>query len=202
MVIGGSCQAIGKGGRLMMNDNPYSDPGFKLQIVLLTFAPAFLAAGVYLQLKHLVLTFGPAWSIVRPALYTYVFISCDILSIALQGAGGGIASSVEPIDPVFDIGNSLTIAGLAFQVATLVVFGGLASEYLVRTVLKHKHELNPATEGLRHSIAFKGFLVAIALAYVTILIRCCYRVAELSGGWSDDNHLLRDEPLYLGLDSL
>jgi hypothetical protein len=180
----------------------YSDPGFKLQIVLLTFAPAFLAAGVYLQLKHLVLTFGSTWSIVRPALYTYVFISCDILSIALQGAGGGIASSVEPIDPVFDIGNNLTIAGLAFQVATLVVFGGLASEYLVRTVLKHKHELNPATEGLRHSIAFKGFLVAIALAYVTILIRCCYRVAELSGGWSDDNHLLRDEPLYLGLDSL
>lgn len=202
MTIGGMCEAIGKGGRIMMNDNPYSDPGFKLQIVLLTFAPAFLAAGIYLQLKHLIITFGASWSFLRPAWYTYLFISCDILSIALQGGGGGIAASVEPTESLFDVGNNLTIAGLVFQVVTLVVFGILSCEYLTRTILRHKHELNPATEGLRRSWVFKGFLIAIALAYVTILIRCCYRVAELAGGWSRDNHVLREESLYLGLDSL
>lgn len=43
----------GYGGRLMLHNDPFSDSGFKLQIVLLTFAPAFLAAGIYLNLKHL-----------------------------------------------------------------------------------------------------------------------------------------------------
>ena len=186
----------------MMNDNPFSEVGFNLQIVLLTFAPAFLAAGVYLQLKHLILTFGSAWSFVRPAWYTYIFITCDLISIALQGAGGGIAATAEPTESLFGVGNDLTIAGLSFQVATLAIFGALAAEYLLRTILKHKHELNPITEGLRHSLAFKGLLFAITMAYVTILIRCCYRVAELVGGWSEDNDLLREEPLYLGLDSL
>ena len=202
MVVGGLCETIGNAGRLMMNDNPYSDAGFKLQIVLLTFAPAFLAAGVYLQLKHLILTFGASWSMIRPAWYTYIFITCDIFSIALQGAGGGIAATAEATDPIFDVGNNLTIAGLAFQVATLVIFGILASEYLIRTLLKHRQELNPATETLRRSKTFKGFLLAIFLAYVTILIRCTYRVAELAGGWSRDNHILREETLFLGLDSL
>jgi hypothetical protein len=37
----------------MLHNDPFSDSGFKLQIVLLTFAPAFFAAGIYLQLKHL-----------------------------------------------------------------------------------------------------------------------------------------------------
>jgi hypothetical protein len=202
MSIGGLCLVVGKGGRLMMNDNPYSEIGFNLQIVLLTFAPAFLAAGIYLQLKHLIITFGSSWSFVRPAWYTYIFITCDFISIALQGAGGGLAATSEAWESSFGVGNDLTIAGLVFQVVTLAVFGALSTEYLLRTVLRHKHELNPATESLRRSIMFKGFLAAIALAYVTILIRCCYRVAELVGGWSEDNHLLREEPLYLGLDSL
>lgn len=37
----------------MLHNDPFSDSGFKLQIVLLTLAPAFFAAGIYLQLKHL-----------------------------------------------------------------------------------------------------------------------------------------------------
>jgi hypothetical protein len=169
--------------------------------VLLTFAPAFLAAGLYLQLKHLIITFGSSWSFLKPKLYTWIFISCDIFSIALQGAGGGIAASVEATDSLFDVGNNLTIAGLVFQVFTLVMFGILSTQYFLRT-LRHKHELNPATEGLRRSMKFQIFLGAIVLAYTTILIRCCYRVAELAGGWSHKNATLRDEGLFIGLDSL
>jgi hypothetical protein len=169
--------------------------------VLLTFAPAFLAAGIYLQLKHLILTFGASWSLIKPHLYTWIFISCDIFSIALQGAGGGIAASVDATDSLFGVGNNLTIAGLAFQVFTLALFGFLAVEYLIRT-LKHKHELNPSTEGLRRSLKFKLFVGAIVLAYTTILIRCIYRVAELAGGWSHANSIMRDEALFIALDSL
>ncbi|KIW06110.1 uncharacterized protein PV09_03277 [Verruconis gallopava] len=201
MTIGGLCEAVGEIGRLMMHRNPFSDVGFKIQIILLTFAPAFLAAGIYLQLKHLVLTFGAEWSVLRPSLYTWIFIICDIFSIALQGAGGGIAATVQVTNSLFNVGNNITIAGLAFQVFTLLVFGMLALEYLFRTVKTHKHELNPATSTLRRTLKFKLFLCAIILAYTTILIRCVYRVAELAGGWSRKNQILRDETLFLALDS-
>lgn len=53
MFIGGVCEAIGYAGRFMLSDDPFNDSGFKLQAVLLTFAPAFYAAGIYFMLKHL-----------------------------------------------------------------------------------------------------------------------------------------------------
>jgi hypothetical protein len=184
----------------MLHSNPYSDAGFKLQIVLLTLAPAFLTAGIYFTLKHLVITFGQSFSRLRPQHYTYIFISCDIFSILLQGAGGGIASAASDSQKsLLDAGNDLMITGLAFQVFTLVLFGCLATEYFVR-VWKHKNELNPATFELRRSMRFRLFLGALALAYFTILIRCVYRVAELAGGWG--NPIMQDEALFTGLDSL
>jgi len=199
MVIGGACEAVGEGGRLMLHDNPYSDPGFKLQIVLLTFAPAFLAAGIYLTLKHLVITFGTSFSRLKPQWYTWVFISCDIFSIVLQGAGGGVASAADHNQrSLLNAGNNLMIAGLAFQVFTLALFGLLAGEYALR-VWKHKHELNPATYQLRRTLKFKLFIVALVIAYTSIMIRCVYRVAEMSGGWG--NSIMQDEALFTALDS-
>jgi hypothetical protein len=91
------------------------------------------------------------------------------------------------------------IAGLAFQVFTLVLFGVLAAEYFIR-VWKHKNELNPATYDLRRTMRFRLFMGALALAYISILIRCVYRVAEMAGGWG--NPIMQDEALFTGLDSL
>jgi hypothetical protein len=183
-----------------MHQNPYSSGGFKLQIVLLTFAPAFLAAGVYLTLKHLVITFGASFSRLRPAWYTWLFISCDVFSILLQGAGGGVASAADKTQKgLLDVGNGLMVAGMVFQVVTLLLFGVLAGEYGVR-VWKHKHELNPETFTLRRSMKFKLFLVALVVAYFSILIRCVYRVAEMSGGWG--NSIMKEETLFTALDSL
>jgi hypothetical protein len=49
-------------GRLIMNKNPWSDAGFEAQICCLVLAPSFLAAGIYLCLKHMVLYCGPEYS--------------------------------------------------------------------------------------------------------------------------------------------
>ena len=166
----------------MLHNNPFSDPGFKLQIVLLTFAPAFLAAGIYL--KHLVITFGESFSRLKPQWYTRIFITCDLFSIVLQGTGGGLASAANNNRSLLDAGNDLMITGLAFQVFTLALFGLLSIEYFVR-VWKHKHELNPVTYELRRSLKFKLFLVALVVAYTTIMTRCIYRVIEMVGGWGN-----------------
>lgn len=192
----------GEIGRLVLHKYPLSDEGFKLQIVFLTFAPAFLAAGIYLNLKHLVITFGTSFSRLRPAWYTWFFIPCDIFSIALQGAGGAVASVASPTElggkHLFDIGNALMNAGMIAQVVTLLLFGVLSVEYGYR-VWRQSYGISPKVSTLSKSLKFKVFLGALGMAYLVVLIRCCYRVAEMSGGWG--NEIMKNEGLFMAMDS-
>lgn len=197
--LGCLAECVGYIGRIMMNDNPYSDSGFQLQIVLLIFAPAFLAAGIYLVLKHAVLQFGEEWSRVRPAWYTYIFIACDISSLVLQSAGGGIAATADDDPDLSDIGTNIMIAGIIWQVVILAVFGVLVTEYVVRTY-RRRDRLSPRALNLWASRRFRCFIAAVFLAYLTIFIRCVYRIPELLGGWG--NELMRIESEFIALEGI
>jgi len=181
MAIGCLSELMGYVAKLLLWNDPFSDTGFKMSVVLLTFAPAFYAAGIYYTLKHICLTFGSDFSRLRPALYTYIFISCDVFSILLQAIGGALASAAEDM-ALLRVGDNVMITGLATQVATLAVFGILAGDYAL-AIYRNRANLNAATAELRQSLRFKLFLAALWIAYFAILIRCCYRVAELAKGW-------------------
>ncbi|OCL03125.1 RTA1-domain-containing protein [Glonium stellatum] len=195
MSIGIFGEAVGYVGRILMHNNVFNANDFKIQIICLTVAPAFLAAGVYLTLKHTVIVFGAHLSRIRPNLYTRIFVGCDIASITIQAVGAGIAAQGTHTTA----GNDIMILGLSSQVVTLAIFGVMASEYAFR-VYKFKDRLNPATTELRRSFYFKGMVVAIAIAFTTILVRCIYRVAEMAGGWR--NSLMQDQALFIALDSV
>ncbi|EMC93503.1 hypothetical protein BAUCODRAFT_150821 [Baudoinia panamericana UAMH 10762] len=199
MVLGGFSEVLGYVAKLLLWKDPFSDVGFKMSVVLLTFAPAFYAAGVYYTLKHICLTFGADFSRLRPALYTYIFISCDLFSIVLQAVGGALASVSSDMS-LLNAGTNVMIAGLVLQVFTLLVFGMLAADYAF-AVFRNRENLNPATAELRSSLRFKLFVGGLWLAWLCIEIRCAYRVAELVGGWVN-NPILRNEYLFICLDSL
>jgi hypothetical protein len=116
LTLGCLAECGGYVGRVLMHNNPWNDMAFNIQIVLLIFAPSFLAAGIYLTLKHVVLQFGSEWSRLRPAWYTYVFIACDVSSLAMQSAGGAMAAMADPGEKIGDIGTNLMIAGIIWQV--------------------------------------------------------------------------------------
>ena len=90
-----------------------------MQIVCLTIAPAFLAAGIYLCLSRIVITFGPENSRIKPLSYPRIFIPCDFLSLMLQAAGGGIASAASHQDKNPVVGDNIMVAGLSVQVITM-----------------------------------------------------------------------------------
>lgn len=164
--IGCLLETLGYGGRLMMNDNPWTTSGFRLQIVCIILAPTFLAAGIYLTLKHLVQHLGSDKSRLPPRLYPWIFIICDAASILTQAAGGGLAASAS--GNLLDIGNDIIIAGIAFQVATMSTCFLLAIDFGVRLQMAGRLGRNVG----------RGFLVylsATSLAFLTILIRCVYR---------------------------
>ena len=47
MMIGCASEVLGYVAKLLLWKDPFSDAGFKMSVVLLTFAPAFYAAGIY-----------------------------------------------------------------------------------------------------------------------------------------------------------
>ncbi len=177
---------------------------FLIQIICLTIAPAFLAAGIYFCLSRIVSTFGTENSRIKPLSYPRIFIPCDIASLVLQALGGGIASAKTHQNEDATVGNNIMIAGLAFQVLTLLVFIVLALDFAIRTIVRTRKlgqdALDPRHRKLRNSLRFKGFLVALSFATLCIFTRCVYRVAELSEGWG--GHLIKTQRYFVGLEGV
>ncbi|KAK8155680.1 sphingoid long-chain base transporter RSB1 [Phyllosticta citribraziliensis] len=200
LAVGGGCalELLGSLGLIAMHFNPYSHTGFQAAVICLTIAPAFLAAGIYLNLKHLVLIFGPQFSVLRPpSLYTWVFVASDVLSIACQAVGSGMAAKQDP--KIMWDAVRIIKGGMAFQITTLGMFAGCAAWYFVRVVM-HRRELNPGTKALRQRWMFRLFLGSMSLAYVAILTRCAFRMAEFDDGWR--SKIMTNETFFIALDTV
>jgi hypothetical protein len=98
------------------------------------------------------------------------------------------------------------VAGLAFQVATLLVFMVLCIDFAVRTRRRYTSmgeaafDQNPIFVTLRGSWRFKGFIAALTLATICIFWRSVYRVAELGEGWT--GNLIRRQWLFVGFEGV
>lgn len=199
MVLGCAGETVGYIGRIMMNDDPFGDIGFQLQICLLIISPAFVSAAIYITLKHFTIIFGESWSRLRPNWYTYIFITGDIFSLVLQGAGGGIAATADTGSSSQDLGTNLMIAGVIFQVVILSIFGYLLGEYTLRTY-RRRDQLSSEALNLLGNMRFRLFVGAVLTAYIGILARCVYRIPELTGGWRSE--LMRNEAEFIALEGV
>lgn len=178
-------EIIGYVGRVLMHSNPFIDVNFIMYLCCLTIAPAFLTASIYLCLSRIVVIYSETAARFKPRTYTFFFIFCDIVSLTLQGAGGGVAATATTIS-VDNLGKNLLIAGLAFQVGSQSVFAVLCLDlYLRYRKLGDSlgDGLNPAFAGLRATKKFRYFLWALAGATFFIYVRSCFRCAELSQGF-------------------
>jgi hypothetical protein len=194
-------EVIGYASRLILSNDPFSPTGFKLNIVLLTFAPAFLTAGIYLLLKQLTLSLQPRLSPLKPSFYTPIFVSCDILAILLQGAGGALSAAAAngTNKHLLDLGVDVMIAGLSSQVITLFIFACLATIFFARCA-GNKDKLTPSAGYLWQARGFRWFVGAATMAFLLIFIRCAYRIAELKDGWG--SKIMRREAEFVVLDSV
>ncbi|KAK4162468.1 RTA1 like protein-domain-containing protein [Cladorrhinum sp. PSN259] len=206
MVLGCITELIGYAARVISSGNPWQETAFLMQIVCLTIGPAFLAAGIYSCLAKLVLIYGEGNSRLKAAWYTRIFIPCDVVSLILQAVGGAFASLADD-KKTLDLGTNIMIAGLVWQVFTLVMFVACCTDFFLRVQRRKKQlgdemALDQSRAGLsiRGSRMFKGFLCALALSTITILWRSSYRVAELSEGF--DGPLMAKQDLFIGFESV
>lgn len=181
-------------------------------LIVLTIAPCFLSAGLYLCFSRIVVIYGEKFARFQPRTYTIIFIAADIFSLVLQAVGGALADTAPTEESTQgQNGIDIMIAGLSCQVFSLFIFMSLCVDFALRV---RKNGANPG-EGLRRCrcgvMRFYGFLVgmyqryspadlkhnfhqqetlslitvtALAIAVLTIFVRSCFRVAELQTGFN------------------
>lgn len=189
-------EIIGYVGRVQLHFNPFPFDPFLEYLICLTIGPAFLSAAIYLCLGRIVVVYGEHISRVRPRTYALFFVCCDLVSLILQAAGGGLTASADDKD-VKDIGVDIMIAGLASQVASLAAFMALCAEFAAR-VWRGQGALDARFEALRRTWMWRLFLAGIAVATTTIFVRCVYRLIELQEGF--DGELANDELIFMILE--
>ncbi|CAI7616113.1 unnamed protein product [Penicillium pancosmium] len=187
-------------GRVMMHSNPFEFNAFLLYLICLTIAPAFFTAAIYICLGRIVIIYGESISRIRPRTYTIIFVTCDLIALILQAAGGAITSIADSDqEDLSDTGVNIMIAGLAFQVASLTLFIAMGLEFALRVRKAPEEMKNTFTASIRRGWKWKAFLFSLAAAVLTIFIRSCFRVAELQGGFNSD--LANDEVTLMVLES-
>ncbi|KAI0512756.1 parasitic phase-specific protein PSP-1 [Xylaria bambusicola] len=188
-VLGCAFNVVGYGARVLLWQNPFSFTGFLLQIIFVGSAPVFYSAAIYVTITKTVEKLDESLSRIKPKLYYVIFIICDIGALTLQAVGGAVSTVSSGSNAA---GVDLALAGLIFQVVTMLAFVGLLADYLIRYF-----QGKPLGS---ISLRLKAFLGSLSLAILLILGRCAYRVAELSEGYSGT--LFHDEPLFIGLEGV
>ncbi|KAE9377270.1 RTA1-domain-containing protein [Stipitochalara longipes BDJ] len=196
MCCGLILEILGYLARVIMKNNMFSQTPFLIQIICLTIAPVFFTAAIYLTLARVIMHYGPQNSRLTPKTYTITFMCSDFIALVLQSAGGGIADSSGLSSSTRNGGVHLMVAGLSFQVLSILIFMGLCAEFFWRV----KNDRNPTGWANRDSASrnLKLFVYAFALATFFILVRSLFRVAELAHGF--DGKLANDQITFMILE--
>ena len=220
----GILEVLGYIGRTWSHqDTGLMDP-FLLNMICLTIAPVFTMGGIYYQLAKLLEVYGAKFGLWRPIIYSYVFIASDIVSLAIQAAGGGTAGMAVSEGDGTEEGTHIFVAGLALQVFSMLVFIFLWFHFLYQVYIKTRMQHAQTTRfswsllkisqeeidylyapGYRHMrlpnrATFHYFPLAMTGAVLTVFTRCVYRLAELAEGW--EGNLIVHEWYFIILDAV
>jgi hypothetical protein len=206
--VGALCEVLGWAGRTWSHYCPYMTTPFLLQICTLIvgrfivyfpsaltdspIAPTFFTAGIYVILGRLIRSFGRGVSPISAAAYLYIFCTADVVSLVIQAAGGGMAAIAYEQNPPQDTANGthIMVAGILFQLASILVFVSLFAVVIFRT-LRTKGEFLTQRR-------VQWIIAAMVLSVVLIVTRSIYRTIELLQGWS--GYLITTQRYFIALD--
>ncbi|GAA6031104.1 hypothetical protein JCM8097_004005 [Rhodosporidiobolus ruineniae] len=196
LVVGGIGEIVGWAFRLWAWDNPYSLNAFLGQIICLILAPCFFSATAYGELGVIVRSIGGQYSLLKSWLYLTIFCTADLIAIVVQAVGGGMAAVALQNDDSSSNGTHIMVAGVAIQLAAMIAFVILGLDVWRRARADRSYQSQPhPQEGRLRAVSW-----GLAVASFWILLRCCYRVAELAEGWS--GYLITHEVYFCVLDSM
>ncbi|KAK0201373.1 RTA1 like protein-domain-containing protein [Desarmillaria ectypa] len=201
IILAGCLEILGWSGRFWSSISPGLSNPFMIQITATIIGPTPLVAANFLILGAIIRILGPVYSRLSPRAYSIIFVSCDIVSLVVQGGGGGIASSASDRNDLqgAKLGSNVMLAGIVFQLVVITFYAILACEFLVR--YKHNRPVsrlftrktrtdslvtlsspNPSRGVMDTRI--KTMIFALAFNTLCLFIRAIYRTIELADGWN------------------
>ncbi|KAJ6566941.1 RTA1 like protein-domain-containing protein [Mycena capillaripes] len=175
-------ELVGWSGRLWSSFSPSLKTPFLMQLVLTVLAPTPLIAVNFVLLFWLVARLGLCYAHLTPNRYTALFLSCDIMALAVQGVGGGLASSASDQAGVKQ-GVNIILAGIVFQFGSIITYCCLACDFLVRYLMDRPLRIESGTRCVLEG-RIKTMIYALAFSTLLLFIRSVYRIVELADGWT------------------
>ena len=160
---------------------------FAIQNSMILLAPVLFAASVYMTLGRVVRAVkGERHSVIRPDWLTKLFVTGDILSLAVQGSAAGLMI----ISELAKIGQGLIIAGLVFQIIIFGLFCHTAVQF-------HRRMRRDATSAyVPVEMRWEQTLHMLYGVSALVMERSIFRVVEFIMG--NDGYLLSTEwPVYV-----
>ncbi|KAH8824782.1 RTA1 like protein-domain-containing protein [Flagelloscypha sp. PMI_526] len=190
-------EALGWAGRLWSSYNMFLRPPFDIQLITTIIAPTFTLAGMFIILGKIMGYLGAEFSRLSPKLYSWIFVSCDVVALMLQAAGGGIAAGGQ-----HERGSNIALGGILFQVCVLVVASALSVEYFIRFKMGHPIKPTSSSQVIKSGVDVKVKQMVGGLLAATLLLftRAIYRSCELGQGWGGS--IITTQAYFVVLDGL
>lgn len=180
LFIGAALELVGYICRCIMSNNPWVFPAFVVQMLFLILGPTCLGAALACTCKHIVTHYGAQHCILKARLIPWLFVGSDFVALLIQCLGGGLASvsASGENQEMTDIGNALLVAGVAFSAVTMSAEALLMLHFFYRYKKAKGSQgsanyASPAEQAERRR--FSLFCYAIAVGFLTIIVRCIYR---------------------------
>ncbi|KAI1420015.1 RTA1-domain-containing protein [Xylaria sp. FL1777] len=181
VLLGALLELIGFVSRTYGYAHPFVRIGWIIQYSLITFAPVFTSAAIYVCIGRIADYLGRGKFNIRPRLYARIFIPSDLFALLIQASGGGVSFSEHdvPLDGGISTGQGIIIGGLTLQVISLSVFF-----ILFMGVIWPNNLFRPKKYGKldQNDTRVRNFVIYILTAIVLIIGRSAFRVAEYSEG--------------------
>ncbi|KAL5511882.1 hypothetical protein ACEPAH_5100 [Sanghuangporus vaninii] len=188
--IGILLYAIGFFVRLASVNNPSSRGLFATSQVLIIASPGAFLAFNYIVYGRLIRTFAAGqsqYSLMRPQIVASVFITSDIVTFIVQGAGAALSTSPDTLQT----GRNVVLIGVAAQTASYAIFCVL---------LVHSH-VKFAKDGKSNSSNFPWALFYVLyFSSIFITVRAVYRLVEFIQGHG--GYLITHEVFFYCLDTV
>lgn len=158
--------------------DPFNRDAYIAQIVCLILSPAFISAVNYMAFQNVMDFYGSKWSRIPRKYYVIGFCIGDLCSLVVQAIGGALSAEATTQDEV-NLGKNIAIAGVSIQVAVSAPFMFLYLDYSFRRL----REWGNLSKSQRPYPKLEIFNAVIGISTLFILIRCIYRIVEMSEGW-------------------
>ncbi|KAH9898354.1 RTA1-domain-containing protein [Cubamyces lactineus] len=194
VALAGIAEVIGWGARAKSSYDPDARMPYIIQTSILVLAPTPFVAALFIGFGRISERLGSEYSRLRPKLYSRIFLTGDLLSLLIQGGGGGIAASSLNDPSKVALGSHVILVGLIVQIISMTVFCYMMAEYAFRRftdrpfrkpeMASYAEAAVPVMSARTMDRSMKLLITGICVSTALIYIRSVYRIIEFSNGYS------------------